>query len=443
MTKDELIQKTIGFVSLGCDKNRVDLEHIMALLKDYGFNFTNDAKSADIIIINTCAFIESARVESIDTILEMLELKKDTNKKIIVTGCLPDYKFEEIKQAIPEVDRYVNVCDNDKIIDIISNLFQADKDKLRANQSRILTTPNHYSYLKISEGCNNFCAYCTIPYIRGRFKSTPIENLVDEAKELVKKGVKEIILVGQDVTRYGIDLYKKHSLVALIKELSKIKALEQIRLLYCYPEEIDDELIDEIANNDKVCKYIDMPLQHVNNQILKKMNRRNTKEQTISLIEKLREKIPDIAIRTTFIIGLPGENRKRFKELKEFVATYALDHVGFFIYSREEGTRASTFSHQVPNFIKRMRLKNIAKLQREVVTEKNLEKIDKIYDVVVDSIQEGVAVCRSQYQCPDVDNVIYLKNPNLVVGNRYKVKITSIVDWYDLEGEIYEDEHTK
>lgn len=443
MTKEELIQKTIGFVSLGCDKNRVDLEHMIAKLKDYGFTITNDATLADIIIINTCAFIESARVESIDNILEMLELKKNYDKKIIVTGCLSDYKFDEIKEALPEVDQFVHVADNDKIVDIISKLYQAESEKYHQKQSRVLTTPKHYAYLKISEGCNNFCAYCTIPYIRGRFKSYPIEDLVSEAKELVKNGVKEMILVGQDVTRYGTDLYKQNKLVDLISELSKIKDLQKIRLLYCYPEEITDDLVDEIAKNDKVCKYIDIPLQHINDDILKSMNRRNTKQYTIELIDKLRSKIPDISLRTTFIIGLPGEKRKQFNELIDFVKTARLDHVGFFTYSREEGTRAATFKHQVFEFVKRRRLRQIAKIQRDIVFELNCDKIGKVYDIIVDDIKDGTAICRSQYECPDVDNVIYIKNDNLKVGETYKAKIINVIDVYDLEGEIYENEHTK
>lgn len=436
MTKDELLKKKVAFISLGCDKNRVDLERMIADIKAYGFEITTDEVEANIMIINTCAFIQASRQESIDTILDTLQLKQGALEKLIVTGCLPQYKFEEVKKALPEVDIFLMPTDNEKIVDKIIESYQVKEPKFKRLNDRIITTPSHYAYLKTAEGCNNFCAYCTIPYIRGRFKSESIETLVKEAKKLVERGVKEIILVAQDVTKYGEDLYGKRSLVALIRELSKIQQLKWIRLLYCYPELVDDELIKEMSSNPKVCHYIDLPLQHVNDDILKNMNRHNTKDQCITVIQKLRQAMPDISIRTTFILGLPGENRKKFQELLEFVKEMKLDNVGFFKYSREEGTRAYSMKKQVASCTKQKRLKKISLLQETIVYDKNELQLNKEVEVVVDSIEGSVAVCRSEYMAPMVDGVIYIPKEGVRVGEYYKVKITKIFGSYDLEGEL-------
>ncbi len=441
MTKEELLKLKIGFISLGCDKNRVDLEKMISRISQFGFKITNDATQADIIIINTCAFLIESRRESIETILEYAKLKERSNKKIIVTGCLPQYTFEDVPSALPEVDRFVELKDDDHIIEIIAELYGVELKvpEFRQFDRTMLTTPSHYAYLKISEGCNNFCSYCTIPYIRGRYHSYFESELVDEARKLVAGGVRELILVAQDVTKYGTDFDDGTSLVTLIRKLSKIKDLVWIRLLYCYPEEITDELIEEMATNEKVCKYIDIPLQHINDKILRLSNRKNTKARTLALVDKLRRKMPDIALRTTYILGLPSETKREFRELCDFVRSSKFSQVGFFTYSREVGTIAATLKHQVPEWKKRHRLKVVSRVQQEVLTELNNEKVGQTYRVVVDSISDGVATCRSQYECPDVDSVIYCSDQRLEVGKFYDVKITETFGDYDLKGELNEN----
>lgn len=434
MEIEELTKKKVGFISLGCDKNRVDLEEIIARIRQFGFEITNNPAEANIIIINTCAFLEVSRKESIDTILQMAKYKDLSLEKLVVTGCLTKYTIEEVTSELPEVDLFLPIEKNKSIVDEICKLYGVEfVDDSPYN--RVLTTPSHFAYLKIADGCNNFCSYCTIPYIRGRFTSVPMEELVKQAEALVSNGVTELILVAQDVTKYGKDIYGEHRLVQLIQELSKIKKLKYIRLLYCYPELINEDLINEIATNKKVCKYIDMPLQHISDDILRAMHRRNTKEAIENLIIHLRERIPDIAIRTTFIVGFPGEKKKHFKELCEFISKYELTHVGFFAYSREKGTPAGMMKHQVPNFIKRHRVNIAGKLQYNVVLKNNENLIGKTITAVVDSIEGDYAVLRSQYQCPIVDSNIYVGNKDLKVGKYYQVKITKVLN-YDLEGEI-------
>lgn len=436
MTKEELLKKKVAFISLGCDKNRVDLEKIIADIKTYGFEITTNEEEASIIVINTCAFLQASREESIDTILDVLQLKKGNLERLIVTGCLPQYKLEEVKEAIPEIDILLVPENNGSIIKEIVASYNLPVPDFKSIHSRVLTTAPHFAYLKIAEGCNNFCSYCTIPYIRGRYKSEKIEDLVSEANNLVKNGVRELILVAQDVTKYGVDLYGKKSLVSLIRNLSTIKELKWIRLLYCYPELVDDELISEMATNPKVCHYIDLPLQHVNDSILKAMNRHNTKEQCIEVIAKLRSAMPDISIRTTFILGLPGEDRKKFQELLAFVKEQKLNNVGFFKYSREEGTRAYSMKKQVSSFTKQKRLKKISLLQEMIVYDENEQLIGKTMTVVVDGVQGNMAVCRSAYMAPMVDGVIYIPKENVEVGNFYQIKITKVFGSYDLEGEL-------
>lgn len=435
MDINELKNKKVGFVSLGCDKNRVDLEEIIARIKQFGFEICNNPEESNIIIINTCAFLEASRKESIDTILQMATYKNLSLEKLIVTGCLTKYKIEEVQNSLPEVDLFLEIDKNKNIVDEIAKLYGVKDVKDETPYNRVLTTPDHFAYLKIADGCNNFCSYCTIPYIRGRYTSVPMEEILNQANALVNNGITELILVAQDVTKYGKDIYGEHRLVQLIRELSKIKKLKHIRLLYCYPELITQELIEEMAQNKKVCKYIDMPLQHINNDILRAMHRRNTKEATINLINRLREKMPDIAIRTTFIVGFPGETRKQFKELCNFIKEQKLTYVGFFAYSKEEGTPASLLKHQIPNFIKKHRVNVAGKAQFKVVLENNAKMLNKVVDAVVDRIDGDYAVLRSEYQCPIVDTVIYVNNNNLVVGKYYKVKIIDILN-YDLEGEI-------
>lgn len=443
-TQKNITSKAVGFISLGCDKNRVDLENIMALVSNAGFKIATQLNKANIIIINTCSFIESARRESIETILNTNMFKQKSCEKIIVTGCLNQMNYSDLETSLPEVDRFVKINDNNKIVDIIYSLYNLTPPTITysCDFNRILTTPKHYAYLKISEGCNNFCSYCTIPFIRGRFISTPIDVLVNEAKQLAKRGVKELILVGQDVTKYGVDLYGKQSLTALIAELSKIKEIKWIRLLYCYPELVTDEIIEVIKNNEKVVKYIDLPLQHINNNILKAMNRRTDANKVYEVIKKLKQNVPNIAIRTTFILGFPGETEDNFNEVLNFLKTEKLTNVGFFPYSREEGTRAYNFENQVNTRTKNSRVKKAYLIQEEVVKQNNINLVNKVLDVIIDEIEDGFFVGRSYLSSPEVDPVVYIPITNLnknkiEVGKIYKIKITNVLN-YDLEGELYE-----
>ena len=406
MKIDEFLKKKIGFISLGCDKNRVDLEKMIFNIKNFGLTIVNNPSEANIIIVNTCSFLESARLESIETILEMSDYKSNNLEKLIVTGCLNELNYPDLQESMPEVDKFVNIKDNEQIVPILASLYNIQLNYNYTND-RVLTTPNHYAYLKISEGCNNFCTYCLIPYIRGRYKSTPIEELIKEAQSLLNKGVKEIILVAQDVTKYGIDIYNKKSLVTLIQELSKLNGLEWIRLLYCYPEEIDDDLINEIKNNPKVLKYIDIPLQHVSDNILKSMNRRSTYKSTCLLFNKLIKEIPNIFIRTTFIIGFPGETKDDFNQIIKFIKEYKLDNVGFFAYSREEGTRAYNLENQIDDVVKQNRVDIASQEQYEIQKIKHNNLIGKDVDVIIDSIENGLSIGRFYGQSPLIDSVVY------------------------------------
>jgi len=434
MTKEELLKKTVGFISLGCDKNRVDLEKIIYKIKSFGFQIVNDCNKANIIIINTCSFLESSRLEAIDNILEMAELKKTAKlEKLIVTGCLNELNYPDLEESLNEVDKFVKISNNDNIINIISNLYGLNIDE-KQNNGRILTTPNHYAYLMISDGCNNFCSYCLIPYIRGRYKSRPIEDLIDEAIKLSQMGVKELILVAQDVTKYGIDLYGKKEISKLINELSKIEGINWIRLLYCYPEEIDEELIATIKNNNKVLKYLDIPLQHVSSKVLKDMNRRSDYNSICNLIKRLKAEIPNIVIRTTFILGFPGENNDDFETLTNFIKNTKINNVGFFKYSREEGTRAYDFDNQVDEEVKEERLKIISQLQFDVQNKLLADYVGKELDVIIDDNSEGYSIGRYYGQAPIIDGNVFI-DEILEVGQIYKIKITDYLD-YDLKGEL-------
>lgn len=443
-TKENILNKRIAFISLGCDKNRVDLENIISLVKNAGFKTTQNLAEANVIIINTCSFIESARRESIETILNMANLKQSKCEKIIVTGCLNEMNYSDLNSSLPEVDSFLRVADNKNIIKTIYNLYGVpySETTINCNFNRVLTTPNHYAYLKISEGCNNFCSYCTIPFIRGRFVSTPMEQLIYEAQELAKLGVKELILVGQDVTKYGVDIYGKQSITTLIKNLSKIEGIKWIRLLYCYPELVDDELINEIKNNSKVVKYIDLPLQHINNNILKLMNRKTSTQKILEVIKKLKTQIPNISIRSTFILGFPGETKENFEELLNFLKNEKLTNVGFFAYSREEGTRAYNFENQVSTKTKNSRVKKAYEVQRIIAENNNLNLLNSVLDVIIDEMENNYFVGRAYLSAPDVDPVVYIqvnnKNKNKIkIGNIVPIKITKVLD-YDLEGELYE-----
>ena len=432
MIEKNILNKKVGFISLGCDKNRVDLENMIFQIKSAGFEIVNKPKEANIILINTCAFLESARRESIENILEMSQYKSNKLEKLIVTGCINELNYEDLQSSLPEVDAFVNIKDNDKIVQIICDLYKTNLN-VKNLHGRVITTPNHYAYLKISEGCNNFCTYCLIPYIRGRYKSIPIDILVNETKNLANQGVKEIILVAQDITKYGIDIYGKKSLVKLIREISKINKIEWIRLLYCYPEEVDDDLILEIKNNDKVVKYLDIPLQHISNKILKAMNRRSTKEDIEQLFNKLKKNIPNIVLRTTFILGFPGETDQDFNEILDFIKIHKINNVGFFKYSREEGTVAYNLSNQISETIKDDRLKIATQLQFEIQNKLLDNYINQNFKVIIDESFENYSIGRFYGQCPNIDSVIYI-NQKLNLGEFYNIKIINKLD-YDLEGE--------
>ena len=455
MTKEELLKKKVALISLGCDKNTVDAEKMMYLLKQYGFEFVSDISQANIAIVNTCAFILSSKTESINKILEVAEYKNENLEKLIVTGCLTQRSYDEVEKSIPEIDALVRIKNNDKIVDVICGLYGVlETPKLKLKEpNRVLSTPAHYAFLKIADGCNNFCSYCTIPFIRGRFKSTPIECLLEEAKALANNGVKELILVAQDVTNYGSDLYGSPQLVTLIQELSKIKKIKWIRLHYCYPNLITDELLNEINTNPKVCKYLDIPLQHISNEILKNMNRKDTKEDIEALLDKIRAVNSNIAIRSTFIIGFPGEKRSQNYELIDFLKKYKLDNVGFFTYSREDNTKAGRMSNQVFEFVKNHRLKKVEAVQQQIMLEKQSQYIGKTMEAICDSrddkahyeqyannYQNGQYiynyVFRTQYQSVGVDTIVFVRSPKMLeVGEFYNIKITGLLD-IDLVGEI-------
>ena len=442
MTKDELLNKKICLISLGCDKNTVDSERILYKLQQFGFQTVAVPEQAQIIIVNTCAFIEPARVESINTVLEMLNLKNKGAEKIVVVGCLPAKYKNDILQQLPGVDLMLGTHSDEKIISEICKLFNYVPNSFDLQKitpcSRVISTPKHYAFLKIADGCDNHCSYCTIPKIRGKYTSEPIENLVEEAKALAKQGVKELILVAQDVTRYGEDLYKKHMIVPLIKELSKIEGIKWLRLHYCYPEFFSDELIDEMATNQKVCKYVDIPIQHINNDILRAMNRASTFERVTGLIEKLRSKMPDVSIRTSIIVGFAGEGKKEFEQLYKFLEQYKLDNIGFFPYSREFDTQAYDFDNQVPEKEKQRRLKKLVKLQSEIQYQKNSQFLGKTLNCVCDDETADFYIMRSQYNSPEIDTIVYVDKAcaNCQLGEFYDIKITNMVEPFDLKGEV-------
>ena len=434
----------VGMVSLGCDKNRVDSELILGSINKH-YEITNDAKEADIIIVNTCGFIESAKQESIDTILEMAEYKnKYKCKMLIATGCLTQRYGDELLDLIPEIDILMGVNDYMKLHRLILDFIKDQKRISSATYSdeginegiRLLTTKQHTAYVRIAEGCNNFCTYCIIPKIRGKFRSRLEKNILDEVKMLVNNGVKEIILIAQDLTDYGVDIYGKRMLHDLISKISKIEGIEWIRLLYCYPEEITDELIEEIARNEKVVKYLDLPIQHISSSVLKQMGRRTNKEAIISKIDTLRSKVPGIALRTSLIVGFPGETDENFEELEKFLEDYKLENVGVFAYSQEEDTPAAKMECQVDEEVKIQRQKNLMAVQRNVVKDQNKLKIGNIYDTIIDGKNGEYYIGRSYEMAPEIDGLIYIKKEkSLNVGDIVKVKIHDVME-YDLVGEV-------
>lgn len=437
----------VGMVSLGCDKNRVDSELILGAINKH-YEITNDAKEADIIIVNTCGFIESAKQESIDTILEMAEYKNKYNcKMLIATGCLTQRYGDELLELIPEIDILMGVNDYMKLHRLILDFIKEHKRISSASYTdegvnegiRLLTTKQHTAYVRIAEGCNNFCTYCIIPKIRGKFRSRLEKNILDEVKLLADNGVKEIILIAQDLTDYGVDIYEKRMLHDLVRKISLIEGVQWIRLLYCYPEEITDELIEEIANNDKVVKYLDLPIQHISSSVLKQMGRRTNKENIISKIETLRNKVPNIALRTSLIVGFPNESEHDFNELATFLIDYKLENVGVFSYSQEEDTPAAKMDGQIEEEIKIERKNKLMSIQRDVVKEQIKLKIGNIYDTIIDSNNGEYFIGRSYEMAPEIDGLIYIKkHKGINIGDIIKVKITDVME-YDLIGEIFDE----
>lgn len=432
----------VGMVSLGCDKNRVDSEIMLgSMIKRY--DITSNPKMADIIVVNTCGFIESAKQESIDTILEMAQYKETGRCKLLIaTGCLIQRYGEELKELIPEIDIMLGVNNYNDMDTVINNFIDNDSKSINIDYSdeninegeRVLTTASHTAYIRIAEGCDNFCTYCAIPKIRGRFRSRKMENIIEEAKLLASKGVKELILVAQDTTIYGRDLYKENKLHVLLEELSNIDQIEWIRLLYCYPEELYPELIDEMASNKKIVKYIDLPIQHISSRILKLMGRKVTREDIIEKIEYLREHIPSINIRTSLITGFPGEKEEDFNEMKEFLEEYKLDKVGVFKYSQEEGTAASKMKDQISEEVKEFRENELMMIQRQVSKEINTLKINNIYDILVEGTSEDYYYGRNYEMIPEVDGSVFFKSDSdISIGSIVKVMITDTTE-YDLIG---------
>lgn len=448
---EEQTKKLVGVVSLGCDKNRVDTENMMTLLKEAGYGFTADPAEADIIVINTCAFISQARKESEDTIAEMLAVKQNGKTKcLVVSGCYPQNRMKDLLLNYPDVDIFIGTNEYKSLPKMLSEFFKKG-EKIHKNDSpavvdcieegRLITTMPHTAYIKIADGCDNFCSYCTIPFIRGRYRSRVKESILAEARDLVKSGAKELILVAQDIMRYGSDLYGKNSLPELLHDLSKIEDLKWIRLLYCYPENVDDDLIYEIKTNDKVCKYIDIPLQHISDPVLKAMNRKVTRAQIELLIKKLRDEIPQITIRSTFMVGFPGETKEQFAELIGFLKEFKLENVGFFMYSKEEGTVAGRMENQVSEITKRKRLLKAAMTQKKVANA-NIKKLRGTKQMVLYEgidYDKGMFYGRTEAQSPEIDGITYFTSPNMPVdvGNFYTVKITK-TNGYDLIGVVTE-----
>lgn len=436
----------VGFVSLGCPKNLMNTERMLALLAAEGFEIVAEDVDADVVVINTCAFIESAKTEAIDNILDIAWLKEHhTLKGIVVTGCLPQRYGDEILKELPEVNCILGTGSVEKICEAVRAAYHGtsyrafdDIDAAPMGGERVITTPEYFAYLQISEGCDNCCSYCVIPSIRGKFRSRPMSELVEEATELAELGIKELCLIAQDTTRYGEDLYGTYALDSLVSELSQIEGIEWIRLLYCYPDRITDGLIDEIANNPKVVKYIDMPIQHINDDILRRMNRRSDKAQIVDVIGKLRDRVPGIILRSTVIVGFPGETNAQFEELRKFLKETRFQRLGVFPYSREEGTPAYDFPDQVSEKVKEQRHAILMEQQERIHNEcneaflgKTLQVLCEGYDPVAESFYG-----RSYADAYDIDGKIYFSSSkNVHEGQFVNVSITEVMD-YDLVGKV-------
>ena len=454
----------VGFISLGCSKNLVDTEMMIGLFKDNGFQIVNNPKEADIIVVNTCGFIESAKEEAINTLLEMAEYKKNRCKYLVATGCMVERYKKELQKELPEVDLFIKFSEYSTFWkQIVENgISNVDNEKNKTIQptsrgyveikeynrldfnQRVVSTGANYAYLRIADGCDNFCTFCAIPYIRGRFKSRKIENILEEAEGLVKKGYRELIIIAQDTTKYGTDIYGETKLAELLNKLSEIKGVEWIRFLYAYPESITDELIEVVKNNDKICKYFDIPMQHCSNRILKSMNRRTTKERMMKLIEKLRKEIPTVIIRSTLMVGFPGETDEDYNELYDFVKWAKFDKLGCFTYSKEEGTSAEKMKNQVHYKTKKSRYDKLMNIQQKI-SKQNLSKfIGKefktlIEDAYVNDDGELYFEGRTYMDVPEIDGYVYIKGSRelqseIELNTFNKCRITEVKE-YDLIGE--------
>ena len=452
----------VGFISLGCSKNLIDTEVAIGLFKENHYKIVNKPEDADILVVNTCGFIESAKEEAINTILEMAEYKKQRCKYLIAMGCLVQRYYDDLVKALPEVDLFIKIDEYNKLWEKIEDLIKRDiveKAKTKTSTkiseirplpmptydeflNRVVTTGKNYAYLKIGEGCSNKCTYCAIPYIRGPFVSRKMEDILEEAEKLASEGIKEIIVIAQDTTKYGEDIYGKSRLAELLQEISKIDGIEWIRFLYSYPEGITDELIDTVANNPKIAKYFDIPIQHISNAVLKRMNRKTSKEKIENLLEKIRNKIPNVTLRTSLIVGFPGETEEQFGELLEFVKKAKFDKLGTFMYSKEEGTPASRLPEQIHGNTKKARYNKIMKVQKQISLEKQENKIGKTYKVLVEDISfDGkYFVGRTMQDVPEEDGLVYIKDAQNykqedILNHFIECKIEEVSE-YDLIGKI-------
>ena len=449
----------VGFVSLGCSKNLIDTEIAIGHFKDNNYEIENDPNKADIIVINTCGFIASAKEEAINTILEMAEYKKKKCRYLIVMGCLVQRYYDDLVKSLPEVDLFLKIdeynqmwqkiqdlVENNKVeksttkaVTKVSQIEQLPMPKFDEFYDRVITTGKNYAYLKIGEGCSNMCTYCAIPYIRGKFISRKMEEIIEEAKMLASKGIKELIVIAQDTTKYGVDIYGIPKLPELLQKLSEIDGIKWIRFLYSYPEGITDELIEVVKNNEKICKYFDIPIQHISNKVLKRMNRKTNKEQIEKLIEKIRKEIPNIVLRTSLIVGFPGETDENFEELKQFVEKTKFDKLGTFMYSKEEGTPAAKLPEQIHGNTKKSRYNKIMTIQQKVSSENLKNKIGQDVEVLIEDISfDGkFLIGRTSQDVPEEDGIIYVENTNFEnkVNSFVNVKIKDVKD-YDLIGEI-------
>ena len=437
----------VGFISLGCSKNLVDTELAIGIFKNKKYNIVNDPKKADIIVINTCGFIESAKEEAINTILEMAEYKKGRCKYLIAMGCLVERYKEQLEKSLPEVDLFIKFSEYNKIGEMIDKLvigkIESEEqyyNRLENYIERVVTTGSKTAYLRIAEGCSNRCTYCAIPYIRGPFESRKFEEILAEANDLAKKGYEEIIVIAQDTTKYGIDLYGKSRLAELLEELSKIEGIRWIRFLYAYPETITDELVEIVSKNEKICNYFDIPIQHISNKILKRMNRKSDSESIKKLLEKIRKQIPDVILRTSLIVGFPGETNKDFEELYNFVKEAKFDKLGVFMYSKEDGTPAEKMPNQIHGNTKKSRYNKIMSLQQGISKE-NLEKrVGKEYEVLIENktFDNKYWIGRTKMDVPEMDGVVYIENKSNnkdLINQFLKCQITEVKD-YDLIGTL-------